>query len=160
MQNIWSDNNAPELIPAGYVKSVPTHNLPVFSCVPQAQYINSLAIKFVTDFVLASKNPSDLPGFELKQLFSHWPSTPTTERPGKRELRRKFRRFRRSNGTPVPRRSLIRTSRPYITCSNPMISSFFNLFLFISEKKSFPILLLIMTYKTNDMIATDMDDIK
>nr|AFR24393.1 hypothetical protein pS1400_89_0007 [Salmonella enterica subsp. enterica serovar Enteritidis] len=41
-----------------------------------------------------------------------------------------------------------------------MISSFFNLFLFISEKKSFPILLLIMTYKTNDMIATDMDDIK
>lgn len=38
----------------------------VFSCVPQAQYINSLAIKFVTDFVLASKNPSDLPGFKLK----------------------------------------------------------------------------------------------
>ncbi|EGH36345.1 hypothetical protein ECAA86_04752 (plasmid) [Escherichia coli AA86] len=35
----------------------------------QAQYINSLAIKFVTDFVLASKNPSDIPGFKLKQLF-------------------------------------------------------------------------------------------
>ncbi|EFB2483860.1 hypothetical protein FHP00_27630 [Escherichia coli] len=45
MQNIWPDNNVPELIPAGYVKVVPTHNLPVFSCVPQAQYINSLAIK-------------------------------------------------------------------------------------------------------------------
>ena len=66
MQNIWPDNNAPELIPAGYVKVASTHNLPVFSCAPQAQYINSLASKFVTDFVLASKNPSDLPGFKLK----------------------------------------------------------------------------------------------
>lgn len=71
MQNIWPDNNAPELIPAGYVKVASTPNLPVLSCVPQAQYINSLACKFVTDFVLASKNPSDLPGFKLKQLFSH-----------------------------------------------------------------------------------------
>ena len=71
MQNICPDNNVSELIPAGYVKVVPTHNLPVFSCVPQAQYINSLASKFVTDFVLASKNPSDLPGLKLKQLFSH-----------------------------------------------------------------------------------------
>ncbi len=69
MKNIWSDNNAPELTPAGYVKVALTHNLPVFSCVSQAQYINSLAIKFVTDFVLASKNPSDIPGFKLKQLF-------------------------------------------------------------------------------------------
>ncbi len=32
-------------------------------------FLNSLAIKFVTDFVLASKNPSDIPGFKLKQLF-------------------------------------------------------------------------------------------
>ncbi|EDV0543454.1 hypothetical protein AAP78_004809 [Salmonella enterica subsp. enterica] len=45
MKNIWSDNNAPELTPAGYVKVALTHNLPVFSCVSQAQYINSLAIK-------------------------------------------------------------------------------------------------------------------
>ncbi|BDY61794.1 hypothetical protein MUTS7_00350 (plasmid) [Escherichia coli] len=65
MKNIWSDNNAPELTPAGYVKVALTHNLPVFSCVSQAQYINSLAIKFVTDFVLASKNPSGIPGFKL-----------------------------------------------------------------------------------------------
>ena len=71
MKNIWSDNNAPELTPAGYVKVALTHNLPVFSCVSQAQYINSLAIKFVTDFVLASKNPSDIPGFKLKQLFGN-----------------------------------------------------------------------------------------
>ena len=41
MKNIWSDNNAPELTPAGYVKVALTHNLPVFSCVSQAQYINS-----------------------------------------------------------------------------------------------------------------------
>lgn len=81
MKNIWSDNNAPELTPAGYVKVALTHNLPVFSCVSQAQYINSLAIKFVTDFVLASKNPSDIPGFKLKQLFipyvdelTEWPA--------------------------------------------------------------------------------------
>ncbi|MDF8786415.1 hypothetical protein OU622_23300, partial [Escherichia coli] len=45
ISNIWPDNNAQGLIPAGYVKVVPTHNLPVFSCVPQAQYINSLASK-------------------------------------------------------------------------------------------------------------------
>ncbi|EEW5974023.1 hypothetical protein D7W18_29225 [Escherichia coli] len=60
MQNIWPDNNAPELIPAGYVKVVPTHNLPVFSCVPQAQYINSLAIKWICPYIsrhLLSLNP-------------------------------------------------------------------------------------------------------
>lgn len=58
-------------MPAGYVKVASTHNLPVFSCVPQAQYIDSLVSKFVTDFIFTCKNPSDLPGFKLKQLFSH-----------------------------------------------------------------------------------------
>ncbi len=33
----------------------PQSTIYLFSCVPQAQYINSLAIKFVTDFVLPAK---------------------------------------------------------------------------------------------------------
>ncbi|EFO0741089.1 hypothetical protein DYT72_24595 [Escherichia coli] len=48
MSKIWPDNNAPELIPTGYVKVSSTHNLPVFSCVPQAQYMNRLTVKFCT----------------------------------------------------------------------------------------------------------------
>lgn len=33
---------------------------------PQAQYIDSLASKFITDFVFTCQNPSDLPGFKTE----------------------------------------------------------------------------------------------
>ena len=66
-------------------------------------------------------------------LSFHWPH-PTTERPEQRELRRKFWRFRRNNGTQSTGRSPYKDQSPYITCSNPVISSFLTFsFLFLKE---------------------------